>query len=80
MISTKSIAKCSTLSTEQLQAIIRKDYPEDLFMTSEFLGINRDQNFVYKVSYPCSESKTGIGTSKVFVWENHLEDLVADYQ
>jgi hypothetical protein len=77
MISADTIRRCAYLHSLTLEAALRKSYPKDSVLRSEFLGISNGDQFVYSIVYPGDD---GIAmTGKVFVWENPKGELVADY-
>ena len=51
MITADKITKLAYLSTIQLEAAIQKNYPQDRFTTSRFLGITNGGQFCYEVRY-----------------------------
>ncbi len=79
MISADTIRRCAYLHNLTLEAALRKSYPKDSVLRSEFLGISNGEQFVYKIVYPDEDAKNGMATTKVFVWENTKGELVADY-
>lgn len=76
-ISGDTMRRCAYLHSLALESALRKTYPEDKVLRSEFLGISNGEHFVYKIVYP------GFGgvpkTAKVFVWEDKEGELIADY-
>ncbi len=79
MISADTIRRCAYLHNLTLEAALRKSYPKDTVLRSEFLGISNGNQFVYKIDYPDTDTKSGMATTKVFVWEDTNGNLVADY-
>ncbi len=79
MISADTLRRCAYLHNLTLEAALRKSYPKDSVLRSEFLGISNGEQFVYKIAYPSEVSTNGIATAKVFVWEDSNGELVADY-
>jgi hypothetical protein len=77
MISADTLRRCAWLNSLTLEQVLRKNYPKDSVLRSEFLGISNGEQFVYSIVYPGDD---GIAmTGKVFVWENSTGELVADY-
>ncbi len=79
MISADTIRRCAYLHNLTLEAALRKSYPKDSVLRSEFLGISNGEQFVYKIVYPDEDAKNGMAVTKVFVWEDTNGNLVADY-
>jgi len=79
MITADTIRRCSNLDSITLERLLRKSYPKDLVIRSEFLGISNGDEFVYKIVYPDQYGDMGISTTKVFVWEKGNSELSADY-
>lgn len=79
MITAKTLAKCSHLNTLTLESLLQKSYPKDRVIQSEFVGITNGAQFCYKISFPDSDSKSGLSVTKMFVWEDSNGELVADY-
>ena len=52
MITADKIQQLINLTTQDLEQIIQRDYPEDRFLTSRFLGITNAGQFCYSVTYP----------------------------
>lgn len=79
MISADTIRRCAYLHNLTLEAALRKSYPKDNVLRSEFLGITNGEQFCYKVVYPDQDAPSGMATTKVFVWQDSNGELVADY-
>lgn len=79
MITADNIRRCAYLHSLTLEAALRKSYPEDSVLRSEFLGISNGNQFVYKIVYPDQDAQNGMAVTKVFVWQDHNGELVADY-
>ncbi len=79
MITAEVLRKCAYLNSMSLEELLRKSYPEDMVVKSEFLGISNGGQFVYKVAYPDSDSPSGMSTDKVFVWQDSNGQILADY-
>jgi len=79
MISADMIRRCAYLHNLTLEGLLRKEYPNDSVLRSEFLGITNGGQFAYKIVYPDEDAKNGMAVTKIFVWENGSGELVADY-
>lgn len=79
MITAELIRKCSYLDSITLENLLRKTYRDDRVLKNEFLGITNGNQFCYKIVYPDQDAKNGMAVTKVFVWEDHNGDLLADY-
>jgi|694.fasta_scaffold10146_9 hypothetical protein len=79
MISADTIRRCAYLHNLTLEGLLRKEYPTDTVLRSEFLGISNGHQFVYKIVYPDPDAENGMAVGKIFVWENGSGELVADY-
>lgn len=81
MITADRIRKGAWLNAEQIEKLIRKAYPKDMILSATFLGVSNGGQFVYECGYPDPEraQRLGPAKTKVFVWENDLGSLVADY-
>jgi hypothetical protein len=79
MIPADTIRRCSNLDNITLERLLRKSYPKDSVIRSEFLGISNGDEFVYKIVYPDQDGDMGMATTKVFVWEKGNGELVAEY-
>ncbi len=79
MISADTIRRCAYLHNLTLEAALRKSYPNDRVLRSEFLGISNKNQFVYKIVYPDTDAKSGMATTNIFVWEDTDGSLVVDY-
>lgn len=78
MITADTLRQCAYLNTLTLENLIRKSYPMDRVLTSEFLGITNAGQFCYKIQYPDEHDAKKLATGKIFVWlENNT--LRADY-
>ena len=66
MITAERIQQQAYLTTQQLEALIQKNYPEDRFFSSKFLGITNAGHFCYSVTYP-DPNYDQAQTTKVFV-------------
>lgn len=78
MITAYKIARLAHLPTEQLERAVRKNYPEDSFISSKFLGITNGGQFCYEVMY-FDVDEEGNAYTKVFVDLNESEEPVAEY-
>ena len=77
MITAETLRKCSFLDSITIEKALRKSYPKDKVLRSEFVGITNGGQFCYSIVYPGDD---GIAmTSKVFVWQDSNDQLVADY-
>lgn len=79
MITAETLRRCAYLHNLTLEAALRKSYPKDSVLRSEFLGITNGGQFAYKIVYPDEDAKNGMAVTKVFVWEDNNGELVADY-
>ena len=79
MISADTIRRCAYLHNLTLEAALRKSYPDDRVLRSEFLGISNEHQFVYKIVYPDTDAKSGMATTNIFVWEDTDGSLVVEY-
>jgi hypothetical protein len=80
MITPEHLKQMTTLGPYALSRLLAiSGYTDASFESSEFVGINVDGDFVYKVSFH-DESDTGVEVGKVFVKYNHTTQVVsADY-
>jgi hypothetical protein len=79
MITAETLRQCAYLNSTTLEDLLRKNYPKDMVVQSEFVGITNGGQFAYKIAYPDSDSKNGLAVGKVFVWQDSNGSLVADY-
>lgn len=79
MITAETLRKCANLSSIHLEKLIRKNYPKDMVIQSEFVGVTNASQFCYKISFPDDNSKTGLGQGKIFVWIDDNGNVIADY-
>lgn len=79
MITADTIRRCAHLDASKLESLLRKSYPKDSVIRSEFLGISNGNEFVYKIVYPDQDGNMGMAVTKVFVWLDNNSDLIADY-
>ena len=79
MITAETIRRCSNLDTITLENSLRKSYPEDRVLRSEFLGISNGDQFVYKIVYPDQDGNMGMSVTKLFVWEKGNGEIVVEY-
>ena len=81
MITADRIRKGSWLSATAIEELIRKSYPKDMILSATFLGVSNGGQFVYECGYPdvLRPQRQGLARCKVFVWEDDLGNLVADY-
>jgi hypothetical protein len=78
MITADKIRRLAYLDTTALEAAVNKNYPEDSFVSSKFLGISNGGQFCYSVKY--FDEEMGIEqTTKVFVDLDNKEEAVAEY-
>jgi hypothetical protein len=59
--------------------LIRKNYPEDHVLTSEFIGITNGGQFCYKIGYQDLDVDQGLTYCKVFVRISDTGEVVAEY-
>lgn len=76
MITVDTLRKCAFLNTLTLEEILRRDYPEDRIVTSQFVGITNAGGFAYDCMFP---GEDGLERVKVFVNITDTGELVADY-
>ena len=76
MIMADTLRKCAWLSATRIEELIRKNYPKDLIVQANFLGITNGGQFCYDIAYPGEE---GLEHGKVFVYENNNGQLEAEY-
>lgn len=79
MITADLIKKAAWLSSIHIEQLLRKTYPKDVVVGCEFLGISNGKQFCYKISYPDTYVGHGVLHAKVYVWEDHNGQLLADY-
>lgn len=79
MIAAETLRKCAWLSSCHIEPLIRKNYPKDVILDANFVGISNAGQFCYSVSYPDENSKNGVGRTKVFVWLDDDGNIIADY-
>lgn len=80
MITVDTLRKCSWLNSLTLESLIRKSYPEDHVLTSEFVGITNGGEFCYKIGYQDIDlAGQGLTYCKVYVRINDTGELVAEY-
>ena len=77
MITADKIRKLANLDTVGIETAIRKNYPQDRFVDSKFLGITNSGEFCYSATW-IDEDRHRC-TTKVFVELNEQDQLVADY-
>ena len=75
MITADTLRQCAYLNTLSLEKLLREGYPEDLLISSEFVGITNGGQFCYSVLFPTED---GVEKGKVFVWTDNGQ-LKADY-
>lgn len=66
MITAERIQQQAYLSTTDLERLIQKNYPQDRFISSRFLGITNGGEFCYEATYWDDIEGTVLPT-KVFV-------------
>lgn len=81
MITAELLRKCAWLNAEQIEKLLRKTYPKDMITRATFLGVSNGNQFVYECIYPDTEraQRLGPAKTKVYVWEDHNGQLLADY-
>ena len=79
MITADTIRRCAYLDSITLERLLRKSYPKDEVLRSEFLGITNGGQFAYKIVYPDQDGNMGMSVTKVFVWQDNNSELTADY-
>ena len=79
MITAETLRHCAYLHSMTLEGLLRKNYPKDSVLRSEFLGITNGNQFCYRIVYPDHLTEKGTATTKVFVWQDSNGELVADY-
>lgn len=78
MITASQIQRYAYLDSITLERLIQENYPTDVVLRSQFLGINSDNRFVYSITYP-DQLRGRPCTAKIHVWENGSGEMVADY-
>lgn len=78
MITVDTIRKCSFLSSTTLEGLLRKNYPKDVVIKSDFVGITNGGQFCYNIMY-FDDIEGENRWSKAFVWQDNNGDTVADY-
>lgn len=78
MITAYKINKLLGLDVRALERAIQKNYPEDKFLESRFLGITNAKQFCYEVLYFDNNLGENCFT-KVFVDLDTTENPIADY-
>ncbi len=78
MITAETLRQCAYLDTISLENILRKTYPKDSLIRSEFLGITNAGQFCYSAVY-FDQIEGAEDVCKVFVWRDSNGSLVADY-
>jgi len=78
MITSEQITKAGFLNTIQLEKLIQKNYPEDKFMSTKFLGITNGKEFAYKITY-LNELEGKVEAGTVFVSIDQAGKLQAEY-
>lgn len=80
MISVESLRKCAWISSSSLESLLRKSYPNDHVINSEFLGITSGGQFCYQIGYKDVDLEgQGLTYTKVYVYENSKGELVVEY-
>jgi hypothetical protein len=79
MITANAIRQYAYLDALTLERLIQKNYPYDKVLLSEFIGINSDKQFIYKITYRQIERGSHLSTTRIAVWENGSGEMVADY-
>ena len=79
MVTVDTLRKCSWLDSLTLEGLIRKNYPEDHVLTSEFIGITNGGQFCYKIGYQDLDGDQGLTYCKVFVRISDTGEVVAEY-
>ena len=78
MITAETLRRCAYLDNISLEKILRKNYPKDTIIRSEFVGITNGGQFAYKIVYPDEDAKNGMAVTKIFVWLKD-DQLQVDY-
>lgn len=80
MITVDTLRRCSFLNSLTLEALLRKSYPGDRVLTSEFLGISNGGQFCYKIGYQDPDlNGQGLTYCKVYVRINSENEVEAEY-
>ena len=80
MISVDTLRKCSYLSATSLEGLLRKNYPKDSVVKSEFVGITNAGQFCYQIGYQDPDLKgQGLTYCKVFVHIDSDGNILAEY-
>jgi hypothetical protein len=76
MITNETLRQCAYLNSISLEGLIRKNYPKDVVVQSNFLGITNSGQFCYDIAYP---EEGELRRSKVFVYIDNNGKVTADY-
>ena len=79
MITAETLRHCAYLHSMTLEGLLRKSYPKDQVLRSEFLGITNGGQFCYSVTY-YDDTLEGEVTDKVFLtYDPTAGKVIADY-
>ena len=80
MISVDTLRKCSFLNSITLEELLRKSYPKDTVIKSEFVGITNAGQFCYQIGYQDPDlEEQGLTYCKVYVYIDHAGNINAEY-
>lgn len=80
MITVDTLRRCSWLDRITLESLLRKNYPSDRVVTSDFVGITNGGEFCYKIGYQDPElNGQGLTFCKVYVTVNDKDQVEAYY-
>jgi len=79
MITADKIRKLAYLDSLALERALRKYYPDDQVISSQFLGITNSGQFCYNIVYPNQLTNKGTVVAKVFVDLDANDQPVAEY-
>ena len=80
MITADKLKTLTTMTPRALTQVVQASgYKRDRVNECRFLGITNGGQFCYKIVYPDQDAKNGMATTKVYVWEDHNGELLADY-
>ena len=77
MITADTLRRCTNLNSTQVESLIRKNYPKDRVLSSDFLGITNAGQFAYNCKF---KENGNLIQCKIFVWQNNNGELEAEYQ
>lgn len=80
MITVDTLQRCSWLDRFTLETLLRKNYPSDRVVTSDFEGITNGGEFCYRIGYQDPElNGQGLTFCRVYVAVNDKDQVEAYY-